>query len=541
MEAHDKQTYNNQHNKGLSVWHLTMLALGTVVGGSFFLGSSVAIRAAGPSVLLAYILGGILVYFILSALSEMTVGRPVAGSFRSYAEQAFGKGAGFIVGWVYWSGLVLAMSSEATAASILLQGWYPGISLPLVGALIIIAVTLLNLLGAKRLSQLESGLAAVKLAAIVGFVVVAGILVAVTFSGQQRPLGVDELIHGAWLPGGIRGVAGSMLMVMFTYAGFEVLGLAASETTRPDIIVPKAIRYTLITLVTLYLLAMVSLFMLMPPQRISEHISPFVSALQVYGLGWAGTVMNIVLVSAILSTMLASVFGLGRMLRSLAEEGHTPRWMKDSSDIPYRGILISGSGMLAALGFGLLLPQSVYLFLVSSGGFALLFSYVMMLLSHYRLRLRNRGPLAASQPMRGFPYTSWLAIAGLLVIIVSMPLIPGQGGGLIAGLSFMVLFTAIYLSRALLQRRRLAASSSVEAIAPQSKLQGPAPAPAYIPVSVELAEELAPVRQAGSERNGRKQSSKEPYDANMHHPIVEEFESSHSAKAQQEQERPDKP
>ncbi|MEK3786840.1 amino acid permease [Paenibacillus sp. FSL K6-1230] len=541
MEAHDKQTYNNQHNKGLSVWHLTMLALGTVVGGSFFLGSSVAIRAAGPSVLLAYILGGILVYFILSALSEMTVGRPAAGSFRSYAEQAFGKGAGFIVGWVYWSGLVLAMSSEATAASILLQGWYPGISLPLVGALIIIAVTLLNLLGAKRLSQLESGLAAVKLAAIVGFVVVAGILVAVTFSGEQRPLGVDELIHGAWLPGGIRGVAGSMLMVMFTYAGFEVLGLAASETTRPDIIVPKAIRYTLITLVTLYLLAMVSLFMLMPPQRISEHISPFVSALQVYGLGWAGTVMNIVLVSAILSTMLASVFGLGRMLRSLAEEGHTPRWMKDSSDIPYRGILISGSGMLAALGFGLLLPQSVYLFLVSSGGFALLFSYVMMLLSHYKLRLRNRGPLAASQPMRGFPYTSWLAMAGLLVIIVSMPLIPGQGGGLIAGLSFMVLFTAIYLSRALLQRRRLAAGSSVEAIAQQSKLQGPAPAPAYIPVSVELAEELAPVRQAGSERNGRKRSSKEPYDTNMHHLIEEESEPSRSVKAQQEHEWPDKP
>lgn len=541
MEAHDKQTYNNQHNKGLSVWHLTMLALGTVVGGSFFLGSSVAIRAAGPSVLLAYILGGILVYFILSALSEMTVGQPAAGSFRSYAEQAFGKGAGFIVGWVYWSGLVLAMSSEATAASILLQGWYPGISLPLVGALIIITVTLLNLLGAKRLSQLESGLAAVKLAAIMGFVVVAGILVAVTFSGQQRPLGVDELIHGAWLPGGIRGVAGSMLMVMFTYAGFEVLGLAASETTRPDIIVPKAIRYTLITLVTLYLLAMVSLFMLMPPQRISEHISPFVSALQVYGLGWAGTVMNIVLVSAILSTMLASVFGLGRMLRSLAEEGHTPRWMKDRSDIPYRGILISGSGMLAALGFGLLLPQSVYLFLVSSGGFALLFSYVMMLLSHYRLRLRNRGPLAASQPMRGFPYTSWIAITGLLVIIVSMPLIPGQGGGLIAGLSFMALFTAIYLSRALLQRRRLTAGSSVEAITPRSKLQGPVPAPAYTPVSAELAEELTPVRQVGSERNGRKGSSKETYDANMHHPIVEESESSHSAKAQQEQERPDKP
>ncbi|KWX89370.1 amino acid permease, partial [Paenibacillus riograndensis] len=97
-----------KEGKGLSVWGLTMLALGTVVGGSFFLGSSVAIRAAGPSVLLSYVIGGILVYFILSALSEMTVANPVAGSFRTYTEQAFGRGAGFTVGWVYWTGLVLA-------------------------------------------------------------------------------------------------------------------------------------------------------------------------------------------------------------------------------------------------------------------------------------------------------------------------------------------------------------------------------------------------------------------------------------------------
>lgn len=433
-----------QGEKGLSVWQLTMLALGTVVGGSFFLGSSVAIRAAGPSVLLSYVIGGILVYFILSALSEMTVANPVAGSFRTYTEQAFGKGAGFTVGWVYWTGLVLAMSSEATAVSILLRGWFPLLPLGLLGSGIIIGVTLLNLLGAERLSKLESGLAAFKLLAIAAFILFA-VCIAIGIGPRgSGAVGIQVLRGQSWMPGGLAGVAGSMLMVMFTYAGFEVLGLAASETGNPDAAIPQAIRYTVLLLVGLYIAAMAALFLLQPAAAVSEQVSPFVTALSRYGLGWAGAVMNIVLVTAILSTMLASVFGLGRMLRSLAEEGHTPAWMRDRTDIPFRGILISGGAMLAALGLGMLLPQGVYLFLVSSGGFSLLFSYLIIMASHYRLRKRQGSPLTPRHGLRGYPYTSWLAIAGLLAILASMPLIPGQGGGLAAGIMFVVFFAGIY-------------------------------------------------------------------------------------------------
>lgn len=442
-----------REEKGLSVWQLTMLALGTIVGGSFFLGSSVAVRAAGPSVLVAYVIGGILVYFILTALSEMTVANPASGSFRTYAEQAFGRGAGFTVGWVYWTGLVLAMSSEATAASILLRNWFPMFSLPILGVVIIITVTLLNLLGADRLSKLESGLSAIKLLAIAAFVVIAVCLAAGigtalfgTAAGQggAAAAGYSVLTGEPWMPGGISGIAGSMLMVMFTYAGFEVLGLAVPETRNPAVTIPKAIRLTIVLLVGLYLAAITALFLLIPRSLVSEQVSPFVSALTLHGLGWTGTVMNIVLVTAILSTMLASVFGLGRMLRSLAEEGHTPVWMRDRSDIPYRGILVSGGAMLGALGLGLMLPQGIYLFLVSSGGFSLLFVYAVIMASHYRLRKRQGGSFVRRRGMRGFPYTSWLSIGSLIAIIVSMPLIPGQGGGLAAGIMFVLLFAGLY-------------------------------------------------------------------------------------------------
>lgn len=443
----------NPGKKGLSVWQLTMLALGTVVGGSFFLGSSVAIRAAGPSVLLAYVIGGVLVYLILSALSEMTVANPAPGSFRTYTEQAFGRGAGFTVGWVYWTGLVLAMSSEATAVSILLRGWFPALPLALAGSGIIVLVTLLNLLGAERLGKLESGLAAFKLLAIVAFIVIAVAIVAGFGTRGEAAAGIQVVRGQSLFPGGIAGIAGSMLMVMFTYAGFEVLGLAASETGNPGVTIPRAIRRTILLLVSLYLAAMTALFLLLPRALVSEQISPFVSALSLYGLGWTGTVMNIVLVSAILSTMLASVFGLGRMLRSLAEEGHTPAWMRDRTDIPYRGILISGGAMLAGLGLGMLLPQGVYLFLVSSGGFALLFSYFIIMASHYRLRRRHGGPFKGQRGLRGYPYSSWIAMGSLVTILASMPLIPGQGGGLAAGIMFVLVFSGIYAVGALRKGR----------------------------------------------------------------------------------------
>ncbi len=127
--------------KGLSAFNLMMMALGTVIGGSFFLGSTVAIKAAGPAVVISYILGGALVYIILFALSEMTVADAAPGSFRTFAERAYGRGLGFVTGWVYWTGIVFAMSSEAIALSVFLREWIPGISLPLMGAIIIIIVT----------------------------------------------------------------------------------------------------------------------------------------------------------------------------------------------------------------------------------------------------------------------------------------------------------------------------------------------------------------------------------------------------------------
>lgn len=429
---------------GLSAWQLTMMALGTVIGGSFFLGSAVAIRAAGPAIVLAFVMGGALVYAILYALSEMTVADPAPGSFRTFAEKAYGPAIGFVVGWVYWTGMVLAMSSEAIAVSALLQTWLQGVSVPLLGAAVIIVVTILNLFGADQLSKLEGGLAAVKLIAIIGFVVVSIAIVGGLMPGAAQVQAGGALATEPVFPAGLGGVAGSMLIVMFSYAGFEIIGLAASETAKPDKTVPQAITYTVFALVGLYVTAITALLLLVPTTALTTDQSPLVTALTAWNLQWAGNAISIVLVTAILSTMLAAMFGLGRMLRSLADEGHAPSWVRDKGNIPYRGIIFSGVAMLGGLGLGLFLPAQVYLFLVSSGGFALLFSYMIILATHYKLRQRQGCPPRGKCQLPGFPVTSWAALISIGAIIASMPLIPGQGAGLFAGLGFVALYLLIY-------------------------------------------------------------------------------------------------
>ena len=434
-----KQTEN-----GLGAWQLTMMALGSVIGGSFFLGSAVAIHATGPSIILAFALGGVLVYSILHALSDMTVTNTSAGSFRKFAAQAFGSGVGFVVGWVYWTGMILAMSSEATAVSILLQNWVPNLSVWLMGSFVILCVTLINLLGAHQLSKLESSLAFVKVFAIITFIVLALSLITGLFSSKPA-IGLGVLTEEPLFTGGWKSFLGSMLIVMFTYAGFEIIGLASSEVHAPHRNIPKAIRYTVISLVALFMLSNAALLPLIPTTEIREDLSPLVAALNRHGITWAGTAITIVLITAILSTMLAAMFGVGRMMRSLAVDRLAPGWLNDKQSVPYRGILFSGLSMLMALWIGMLFPH-VYLFLISAGGFSILFVYAMIMATHIRFQKKQLLPAHGVRQRSVFPYSSLFTLLALLAVIIGMPFVAGQGTGMIAGGMILILYTTAFLT-----------------------------------------------------------------------------------------------
>ncbi len=167
-----------------------------------------------------------------------------------------------------------------------------------------------------------------------------------------------------------------------------------------------------------------------------------VTALNSFKMSWAGTAMTIILISAILSTMVAAMFGIGRMLRSLVEDGLGPAFLRDRTDVPYRGILFSGCSMLLFLYIGLIFPE-VYLFLISSGGFALLFTYIMLMATHIRFRKKNGKPEGNCR-LCGFPYSSLFTLAGLVIAMFSMPFIKGQTLGFMAGLALVAFFSACY-------------------------------------------------------------------------------------------------
>ncbi len=238
-------------------------------------------------------------------------------------------------------------------------------------------------------------------------------------------------------------MGGSLLLVMFAYAGFEIIGLAAAEANNPKVTIPRAIRYTVISLTGLYILSAAALLFLIPTADLNANTSPMVAALNRNGITWFGGVINVVLITAVFSTMLTAMFGLGRMMRSLADESLAPRWLKDNKEVPYRGIIFSGLSMMIGFGISLLFPQ-VYLFLTSSAGFSILFTYVLIMATHIKFRKKN-GKADHDCILCGFPFSSIAVLIFLVAAIVCMPFVSGQASGLIAGILLLVFYILAYL------------------------------------------------------------------------------------------------
>lgn len=428
----------------MGVWQLLLLALGSVIGGDFFLSTATPLKAAGPAILLAFVVGGFVVYIVLMALAELTIIRPTTGSFRAYAEMAFGPRVGFVVGWVYWAGLALSLSSEATAVALLTRLWLPGLPIWLLSLAVILLATLMNLLDVELFSKLESAMSSVKVLTIIAFVLLMVAVVTGLFPGRP-PAGWGVLRSEPLLPGGLKGLAGSMLIVLFTYAGFEVLGLAAPDAKEPNRTMPRAIKLTVVTLLVLYIAGMAALLPVLPVAQIDPTVSPFVAALRQTGLAWLAAGLNLIIMSASISTMLAALFGLSRMLQSLAEEGQAPAFLKrlTPKGLPRNALFASSGGMLLGVVLAFILPKQVYLFLVSSGGFALLFTYLILLASQLVLRRKLGCPTSGCQ-LPGYPYLTWIGIIMLLGALAAMPLVPGQGMGLLAGIGLILLFAILY-------------------------------------------------------------------------------------------------
>ncbi|WP_406149104.1 amino acid permease [Streptomyces sp. NBC_01012] len=415
---------------GLKQRHLTMLGLGGVIGAGLFVGSGAGIAVAGPAVVVSYLIAGALAMLVMRMLGEMSAAMPASGSFSVHAERALGRWAGFSVGWLYWFMLVVVLAVEATAAAQIAHAWVPAVDQWLWVLLFMVVFTVTNLTAVKNFGEFEFWFAALKVAAIVAFLVL-GLLAVFGVLPDTGPVGLTNLTgRGGFLPNGWDGVVSGVLTVVFAFGGLEVVTIAAAETDDPARAVGRAVRSAVVRILFFYVGSMLVIVTVLPWTAQQAGLSPYVKVLDSVGVPSAGQIMNIVVFVALLSALNANLYGSSRMIFSLAERGEAPRGLlRVSGGRGTQGGGVPRLAVLASVAFGfvsvllnLKWPDTVFLHMLNAVGAVLLFVWGLIAASQLRLRrrLEREAPNALTLRMWCFPYLTWVTLAGLVGVLLLM-------------------------------------------------------------------------------------------------------------------------
>ncbi|WP_432094400.1 amino acid permease [Streptomyces sp. bgisy100] len=409
---------------GLKQRHLTMLGLGGVIGAGLFVGSGAGIAVAGPGIVLSYLIAGGLAMLVMRMLGEMSAAMPASGSFSVHAERAFGRWAGFTVGWLYWFMLVVVLAVEATGAAQIANGWVPAVPQWAWVLLFMTVFTAANLTAVKSFGESEFWFAALKVGAIVLFLVL-GVLAALGLLPETEAVGLSNLTgQGGFLPNGWSGVVSGVLAVVFAFGGLEVVTIAAAESDDPARAVGRAVRSAVWRILFFYVGSMLVIVTVLPWTAMKPGSSPYVAVLDHIGVPAAGQIMNIVVFVALLSALNANLYGSSRMVFSLAERGEAPRALLrvGRGAVPRRAVLASVAFGFVSVLLNLKWPDSVFLYMLNAVGAVLLVVWGLIAASQLRLRreIERTAPERLTLRMWGFPWLTWTALAGMAAVLLLM-------------------------------------------------------------------------------------------------------------------------
>ncbi|MEE1753633.1 amino acid permease [Streptomyces sp. SP18CS02] len=409
---------------GLKQRHLTMLGLGGVIGAGLFVGSGAGIAVAGPGIVLSYLIAGTLAMLIMRMLGEMSSAMPASGAFSVHAERALGRWAGLSVGWLYWFLLVVVLAVEATGAAGIAAGWVPAVPQWAWVLIFMVVFTAANLAAVKNFGEFEFWFAALKVGAIVLFLVL-GVLAVLGVLPETDPVGMANLTgQGGFLPNGWDGVVSGVLAVVFAFGGLEVVTIAAAESEDPARNVARAVRSAVWRILFFYIGSMLVIVTLLPWTSMEPGKSPYVAVLDSIGVPAAGEIMNVVIFVALLSALNANLYGSSRMVFSLAERGEAPRGLLKVSGggVPRRAVLASVAFGFVSVLLNLKWPDSVFLYMLNAVGAVLLFVWSLIAVSQLRLRRRieRETPELLTLRMWGFPWLTWTALAAMGAVLVLM-------------------------------------------------------------------------------------------------------------------------
>ncbi|HSA91583.1 MAG TPA: amino acid permease [Terriglobales bacterium] len=435
----------------LSERQLAMIAIGGAIGTGLFLGSALAVRVAGPAVILTYLLGAVVALLLMGTLAEMAVAHPTAGSFGVYAEIYVSRWAGFVIRYTYWAAQSIAIGGEAVAVAIYCQWWWPQVPQWIWVVGFSLALVYINARSVGNFGEFEYWFSMIKVVAILLFVVFgAAMLLGL---GQAERIGLRNLTeHGGFFPLGVKGAWMALVFVIFSYIGTEVVAVTAGEALDPQKAVPRAMRTMVVRLILFYVAAITVLLAVVPWNQIQpgEGItaSPFVRVFALMGVPAAAHIVNFVVLTAALSSMNCNLYLATRMVFSLARGGYAPSSFGQVSakGTPVLALLVSAGGLLIATLFAWRFPETAYVYMFGIALFGGLFVWFMIFITHLFFRKRWSERELAEFPvrMRGSPYTTLLGAALLAAILATTWWVEGMRITLIAGLPWLAFISAAY-------------------------------------------------------------------------------------------------
>lgn len=414
--------------RGLRQRHLTMIALGGIIGASLFIGSGAVIHTAGPAAVMSYIIGGALVVIVMRMLGEMAGARPALGSFMEYAREALGDWAGFTIGWLYWYYWVGVVAFEAVAGGKILNGW-TGLPSWIFALILMLVLTCTNLISSRSFGETEFWLASIKVTTIIVFLVV-GVLFALGLWPHAH-FSVGNIAEGGFFATGGFSVIHGVVLVIFSYFGAEIVTMAAAESRDdPARAVSKA-TVTVVWRVLLFYVGSVALLVMITPwQQIPSETSPFAAAFGRFGLPAAEVVMDVVVLTAAVSVLNSGLYSASRMLFALRRHGWAPNWVRDTSrrGVPWKAILLSTVIGYVAVAMNYVSPDKIFYFIINSAGAIALFVYGMIALSQLRLRgrLEREEPGKLRLRMWFHPWLGIVAVVAIVLVLASMAFVDSE-------------------------------------------------------------------------------------------------------------------
>ncbi|WP_051280612.1 amino acid permease [Anaerovorax odorimutans] len=424
--------------RGIKGWQVAFIGLGGVIGSCYFLGVGVLVRDMGPAVLLAFAVVGLIVYGLMIAYAELLVNLPRKGSFVAYTNEFLGETLSVGMGWSFWFNWVCYVPSEAIAVSIVLNVLIPGNTMAYaIGALAVL--TIINLTAVDIFAKIESTLAIIKVCAIISFIIAAfGIWVGLWgnegFLGASINFGNDALSFGQQLfPNGFTIVLVNMVIVLVTFQGTEIVGLAAAEAQDPDKSVPKACKSVTYRIVVLYLIPILLILLIFPYGEANIDGSIFSDTLAKYNLNFLAGLMSSVVLIAAFSCANTGFYGTVRCMFGLSVEGLAPKFLSklNKSSNPKNAVIFTLVFMWIVLMIGLLASESsIYENLLSMSGFTGTLAWVGIIASQlvFRKRIKARGYDTKDLKARVKPGQTWIPPVAMIAQLFCLVLLAfGEG------------------------------------------------------------------------------------------------------------------